>query len=167
MFFKLIMLLKLFKESNKCYVWESAVSLILVKLFTGWLLRGGVSTPRVCSRWVKPAATSPSASPAGVGFGLLWLQLVEKEMATHSSVLAWRIPGAEDPGGLPSLGLHRVGHDWSDLAAAAAAAGSQENLGFSSGFFLWQECQSSQQMAFISTLHNSVNSSPKKYFWLH
>ena len=43
-------------------------------------------------------------------------------MATHSSVLAWRIPGMGEPGGLPSLGLHRVGHDWSDLAAAAAAA---------------------------------------------
>ena len=47
---------------------------------------------------------------------------LEKEMATHSSVLAWRIPGMGEPGGLPSLGSHRVGHDWSDLAAAAAAA---------------------------------------------
>ena len=47
---------------------------------------------------------------------------LEKEMATHSSVLAWRIPGAGEPGGLPSLGSHRVGHDWSDLAAAAVAA---------------------------------------------
>ena len=42
-------------------------------------------------------------------------------MATCSSVLAWRIPGTGEPGGLPSMGLHRVGHDWSDLAAAAAA----------------------------------------------
>ena len=41
-------------------------------------------------------------------------------MATHSSVLAWRIPGMGEPGGLPSLGSHRVRHDWSDLAAAAA-----------------------------------------------
>ena len=41
-------------------------------------------------------------------------------MATHSSILAWRIPGMGAPGGLPSLGSHRVGHDWSDLAAAAA-----------------------------------------------
>ena len=41
-------------------------------------------------------------------------------MATHSSVLAWRIPGTGAPGGLPSMRLHRVGHDWSDLAAAAA-----------------------------------------------
>ena len=45
---------------------------------------------------------------------------LEKEMATHSSVLAWRIPGMGEPGGLPSTGSHRVGHDWSDLAAAAA-----------------------------------------------
>ena len=42
---------------------------------------------------------------------------LEKEMATHSSVLAWRIPGTGRPGGLPSMGSHRVGHDWSDLAA--------------------------------------------------
>ena len=41
---------------------------------------------------------------------------LEKEMATHSSVVAWRIPGTGEPGGLPSMGLHRVGHDWSDLA---------------------------------------------------
>ena len=47
---------------------------------------------------------------------------LEKEMATHSSVLAWRIPGTGKPGGLPSMGSHRVGHDWSDLAAAAAEA---------------------------------------------
>ena len=45
----------------------------------------------------------------------------EKEMATHSSGLAWRIPGTGEPGGLPSMGLHRVGHDRSDLAAAVAA----------------------------------------------
>ena len=45
---------------------------------------------------------------------------LEKEMATHSSVLAWRIPGTAEPGGLPSMESHRVGHDWSDLAAAAA-----------------------------------------------
>ena len=45
---------------------------------------------------------------------------LEKEMATHSRVLAWRIPETEEPGGLPSMGSHRVGHDWSDLAAAAA-----------------------------------------------
>ena len=46
---------------------------------------------------------------------------LEKEMATHSSVLAWRIPGTGEPGELPSKGSHRIGHDWSDLVAAAAA----------------------------------------------
>ena len=46
---------------------------------------------------------------------------LEKEMATHSSVLAWRIPGTTEPAGLPSTVSHRVRHDWSDLAAAAAA----------------------------------------------
>ena len=45
---------------------------------------------------------------------------LEKAMATHSSVLAWRISGTDEPGELPSMGLHRVGHDSSDLAAAAA-----------------------------------------------
>ena len=46
---------------------------------------------------------------------------LEKEMATHSSVLAWSILGTGKPGGLPSMGSHRVGHNWSDLTAAAAA----------------------------------------------
>ena len=41
-------------------------------------------------------------------------------MATHSSVLAWRIPGMAESSGLPSMRSHRVGHDWSDLEAAAA-----------------------------------------------
>ena len=44
---------------------------------------------------------------------------LEKEMATHSSVLAWRMQGTAEPGGLPSMGSNRVGHDWSNLAAAA------------------------------------------------
>ena len=46
-----------------------------------------------------------------------------EEMATHSSVLAWRIPGMGEPGGLLSTGSHRVRHDWSDLAAVAAGGG--------------------------------------------
>ena len=44
----------------------------------------------------------------------------EKKMATHSSILAWKIPGTEEPGGLLSIGSHRVGHDWSDLASIHA-----------------------------------------------
>ena len=53
---------------------------------------------------------------------------LEKEMATHSSVLACRIPGMAEPGGLPSMGSHRVGHDWSDLAAAAATLKIQRDF---------------------------------------
>ena len=53
---------------------------------------------------------------------------LEKAMAPHSSVLAWRIPGTGEPGGLPSMGSHRVGHDWSNLAAAAA--GYRRCLGY-------------------------------------
>ena len=53
----------------------------------------------------------------------------------YSSVLAWRIPGTGEPGGLPSMGLHRVGHDWSDLAAAAAAAACLLYIHFVESFY--------------------------------
>ena len=57
-----------------------------------------------------------------MGGGAWWAAVhgvaLEKEMVTHSSVLAWRIPGTGEPGGLPSMGSHGVGHDGSDLAAA-------------------------------------------------
>ena len=63
---------------------------------------------------------------------------LEKEMATHSSVLAWRIPGMGASGGLPSVGSHRVGHDWSDLAAAAFKLKSSGDL--SHVFSTWSQC---------------------------
>ena len=53
-------------------------------------------------------------------YNLPSIYVLQKEMATHSSVLPWWIPGTGEPGGLPSMGSHRVRHDWSDLAAAAA-----------------------------------------------
>ena len=53
---------------------------------------------------------------------------LEKETATHSSVLAWRIPGTEEPGGLPSMGSHRVGHDWCDLASNSKEVFSYSQL---------------------------------------
>ena len=53
---------------------------------------------------------------------------MEKELATHSSVLAWRIPGTGEPGGLPSLGSHRVGQDGSDLAAALASSKGLDHI---------------------------------------
>ena len=59
-----------------------------------------------------------------------YLHVLEKEMATHSGILAWRIPGTAEPGGLPSMGSHIVGHDLSDLAAAAAAAVCPLHLGY-------------------------------------
>ena len=46
-------------------------------------------------------------------------------MATHSRVLTWRIPGTGEPGGLPSMGSHRVGHELSDIAAAAACSAAE------------------------------------------
>ena len=69
------------------------------------------------------------ATDQGVARSQTWLtdftftfhfHALEKELTTHSSVLAWRIPGRAEPGGLLSMGSHRVRHDWSDLAAAAA-----------------------------------------------
>ena len=69
-----------------------------------------------------------SAAVHGVAKSQIWLSAfpftfhfhaLGKEMATHSIVLAWRLPGMGDPGGLPSMGSHRVRHDWSNLAAAA------------------------------------------------
>ena len=58
---------------------------------------------------------------------------LEKEMATHSSVLAWRIPGTGEPGGLLSMGSLRVGHNWSDLAAAAESLKGSLLRGFHCG----------------------------------
>ena len=52
---------------------------------------------------------------------LACMHALEKEIATHSCILTWRIPGTGQPGELPSMGSHRVWHDWRDLAAAAAA----------------------------------------------
>ena len=72
---------------------------------------------------------------------------LEKEMATHSSVLAWRIPRTGEPGGLPSMGSHRVRHDWSDLAAAAAAV-----------YCLCQCCSPSSSHPLLSLLDPQVRS---------
>jgi len=63
-------------------------------------------------------------------------------MATHSSVLAWRIPGTAEPGGLPSTGSHRVGHNWSDLAAAADDmwCGGSRHMLVAISFLCWVIC---------------------------
>ena len=72
-----------------------------------------------CSPWVVKSQTWLSDF-----IFTFHLHALEKEMATHSSVLTWKIPGMGEPGGLPCMGSHRVGHDWSDLAAAAAESES-------------------------------------------
>ena len=101
-----------------------------------WLgqLRGTVESKvywsGLCRRNGNPLRYSFLEEPSGLlstgshRVGNNWSDLasmhaLEKEMATHSSNLAWRIPGMEELGGLPSMGSHRVRHDWSDLAAAA------------------------------------------------
>ena len=103
---------------------------------------GGLQSLRVGHDWV----TSLS----------LHFHALEKEMATHSSVLAWRIPGMGEPGGLPSLGSHRVGHDWSDLAAAVAAACQFMNMVMCWHFlacpgkkYWWSKVFSQNQIPFV------------------
>ena len=90
----------------------------------------GNGTPLQYSCLANPMDGAWWAAVNGVAKSRIWLSdftftfhfhALEKEMASHSSVLAWRIPGMGEPGGLPSLGSHRVGHNWSNLAAAAAA----------------------------------------------
>ena len=76
-----------------------------------------------CSPWVANSWTQLSDFTFTFHFYAL-----EKEMATHSSVLACRIPGTGEPGRLPSMGSHRVGHNWSDLAAAYQSGANWLNL---------------------------------------
>ena len=98
---------------------------------SSYFIRGGNGNPLQYSCLENPM-DGGAWWAAVLGVAKSWTQLsgfifpfrfhaLEKEMATHSSVLAWRIPGMGDPGGSPSMGLHRVGHDSSDLAAATAA----------------------------------------------
>ena len=73
------------------------------------------------ARWAAiPGVAKSETRPSDFTFSF-HLQALEKEVATHYSVLAWRIPGMGEPGRLPSMGLHRVRHDWSNLAAATAS----------------------------------------------
>ena len=73
---------------------------------------------------------------------------LEKEMATHSSALAWRIPGTGEPGGLLSMGLHRVRHDWSNLAAVGSSRGNWSPLKFD----LWCCCPDLTHLAWVVLL---------------
>ena len=96
---------------------------------TSWSPRDGNGNPLHYSCLENPRDEGTWwAAVHGIAKSRAWLSnftftfhfhALEKEMATHSGVLAWRIPGTREPGGLLSMGSHRVGHDWSDLAAAA------------------------------------------------
>ena len=97
-----------------------------------YIIGEGNATPLQCSCLENPMdGVAWKAAVHGVTEGQTRLSdftftfhfhALEKEMATPSSVLAWRIPGTGEPGGLPSVGSHRVGHAWCDSAAAAAVA---------------------------------------------
>ena len=92
-----------------------------------------------------------------------------KEMATHSSVLAWRIPGMEEPGGLPSLGLHSVRQDWSDLAAATAVHSLGKTLlafALLHSIFQLQICLLPQVFLDFLLLHSSLLQWKGHIFWV-
>ena len=105
-----------------CLLWRN-VCLDLLPTFWG----EGDGTPLQYSCLENPMDGGAwKAAVHGVTKSQTWLNnftftfhfhALEKEMATHSSVLAWRIPGTEESGGLLSMGSHRFGHDWSNLAA--------------------------------------------------
>ena len=106
-----------FVTMKNCYY--TCHSSFKCKFVISWLLRKHVLLPgkphgrTSLVGWVAEGQTRLSDFTFTFHFHAL-----EKEMATHSSVLALRISGMGEPGGLPSMGSHRVGHDWSDLAAA-------------------------------------------------
>ena len=94
--------------------------------------------------------------------------LLEKEMATHSSVLAWRIPGTGEPGGLLSMGSHIVGPNWSDLAAAAVLnniADGVNNLKCILKYFLFEQLKLLDKMFRTSLAKNHVFISEMKIIY--
>ena len=86
---------------------------------------------------------------------LIHSHTLEKEMATHSSILVWRIPGMGEPGGLQSIESHRVRHNWSDLAAAAAAIHFLKRIGAIGTILHWyNETLNLNLISFTSFFHN-------------
>ena len=90
-------------------------------------LRKTICSPSLCDRLQRGTHSSSSS----------WY--LEKEMATHSRILAWRIPGTGEPGGLPPVGSHRVRHDWRDLAVYCISETAQY-LSYVTALFLFAWC---------------------------
>ena len=132
------------KVSSKCHShfkaisWEDKNKTVTNELFIGILFWTSNDHPETFNTkrrqtWVKECSKGKGfsirkdqhQSPSRISVSVtdftftFHFHALEKDMATHSSVLARRIPGTGEPGGLPSMGLHRIRHDWSDLAAAA------------------------------------------------
>ena len=132
-------------DSYLCLLSECDSMMIYINI---WMIREGNGNPLQYSCLENPMdAGAWWAAVHGVAKSRTWLSdftfiihfhALEKEMATHSSTLAWRIPGMAEPGGLPSMGSPRVGHDWSDLAAAAWMIFSW--CSFRLFFFYWSIC---------------------------
>ena len=119
--------------SNSSKEWILCSSIHLSVILVGWILwlviifsGEGNGTPLQYSCLENPMDGGAwKATVHGVAEGRTWLSdftftfhfhALEKEMATHSSILAWKIPWMEEPGRLQSMGSHIVWHDWSDLA---------------------------------------------------
>ena len=119
------------KEWRTCILWNSLGSLELTFSYSRVLLSGewnGIPLQYSClenpmdgGAWRAAVHGVTKSRTQLSDFTLTFhLHALEKEMATHSSVLAWRIPGTGEPVGLPSMGSHRVRHDWYDLAYSIA-----------------------------------------------
>ena len=116
----------LFSLSIKCF--PALLRWITTDYYSIYQLEKALVTQSSTLAWKLPWMEEPGRLQSMGSLSWTWLSnftftfhfhALEKEMATHSSVLAWRIPRTGKPGGLLCMGSHRVGHDWSDLAAAA------------------------------------------------
>ena len=114
---KYLMILKTFPYVNMWWLLPYSVLENLISFDTWCLFHGNVKV----SFHTESCFNQAESALQFQHYLLARFFKMEKEVATHSSVLAWRIPGIREPSGLPSMGSHRVGHDWRDLAAAAGS----------------------------------------------
>ena len=110
--------------------WATILFFFLRYLFVSEILKLSLITLNWASLVAQMVKNLPVMQETQI-WSLGWEDPLEKEMAAQSSILAWRIPWREEPGGLQYIGSQRVRHDWSDLAAAEAAA--ERRLGFPGG----------------------------------